>query len=51
LKESSGLEIRGVRCYSPNGRTTFQNPFYDVGRDKYVSVKDIGWLSVPGKPD
>jgi hypothetical protein len=51
LKESSDLEIRGVRCYSPNGRTTFQNPFYDVGRDKYVSAKDIGWLTVPGKPD
>jgi hypothetical protein len=50
LKDCSNINIKGVRCYSPSGKTTFQNPFYDVTMDKFVNGNDIGWLTVQGKP-
>jgi hypothetical protein len=51
LKDCRNINIKGIRCYSPSGRTTFQNPFYDVNTDKLVEAKDIGWFTVPGKTE
>ncbi len=48
FKDCKNIEVKGVRCYSPNGQTTFQNSFYDANADKYVETKDIGWLTIGG---
>jgi len=46
LTNAANINILGVRCYSPSGRTTFQNSFYDASTGKFVDAKDIGWLTI-----
>jgi hypothetical protein len=48
VRDSSDINFRGVRNYSPQGTTTFQNTLYETKYDKYVVTKDFAWLKVGG---
>ena len=48
FKDCKDIQVKGVRCYSPNGQTTFKNSFYDAKTEKLVETKDVGWLTISG---